>query len=299
MKIVVTGSSGQLGSYLVEHFSRENEVVGFDVLECPYPDIASLTARADVVDHPALGELIRDADWIIHAAAQVSVERSIDDPLFDARNNVLGTVNLLWNAFKNDAQKFMYISSAAVFGNPIRVPIDENHPTDPMSPYGASKLCSEKYVRAFSVAYGMSAVIVRPFNIYSPRADPDSPYSGVISKFVHRAKNGEALVIEGDGSQTRDFVHVSDVVRMVDMAVKKSASIGGIFNCGTGVGHSISELAEQVISLSGGDSKVEHAPPRMGDIRHSRADIRLAERLLGYFPKKNLSDGLKELLFSD
>ena len=252
-----------------------------------------------MVDHPALGELIRDADWIIHTAAQVSVERSVTDPIFDARNNVLGTVSLLWNAFKFDAQKFLYISSAAIFGDPIRVPIDESHPTDPMSPYGASKLCGEKYVRAFAVAYGISAVILRPFNIYSPRADPESPYSGVITKFVQRAKKREALVIEGDGSQTRDFVHVSDVVRMIDMAFKKSASIGGTFNCGTGIGHSISELAEQIISLSGGDIPVEHAPPRIGDIRHSRADISLAERLLGYFPKKDLSEGLKELLSSD
>lgn len=299
MKIVITGSSGQLGSYLVEHFSQKNEVIGLDVVECPYSGIAPMTVKADVVDSPALGEIVRDSDWIIHAAAQVSVERSIADPLFDARNNVLGTVNLLWNAFKEDAQKFLYISSAAVFGNPVRVPIDENHPTDPMSPYGASKLCGEKYVRSFAVAYGISAVIIRPFNIYSPRADPESPYSGVISKFVQRAKSGEPLIIDGDGSQTRDFIHVSDVVRMVDMAIKRSSSIGGTFNCGTGVGHSISNLAEQVISLSGSRSKLEHGPPRMGDIRHSRADIMLAERLLGYFPKKDLSDGLKELLSSE
>jgi len=299
MKIVITGSSGQLGSYLVEHFSGDNEVVGLDIRECPYPEIAPLTTMADVVDHAALGELIRGADWVIHTAAQVSVERSVADPLYDARNNVLGTVNLLWNAFKYDVQKFMYISSAAVFGNPVRVPIDENHPTDPMSPYGASKLCGEKYVRSFSIAYGMSSVIIRPFNIYSPRADPDSPYSGVITRFIQRAKNGEPLVIEGDGSQTRDFVHVSDVVRMVEMGIKKSASIGGTFNCGTGIGSSISELADRIISLSGGDVPVEYAPPRMGDIRHSRADIGLAERLLGYFPKKDLSEGLKELLSSE
>jgi UDP-glucose 4-epimerase len=297
MKIIVTGSSGQVGSCLVEHFSKEHEVIGLDNRPCPFPAAAELSKEIDIAKTKDLGAYFKDADWIIHTAAQVSVEWSLKDPIFDAENNVVGTVNVLWNAFTGEARNFLYISSAAVYGNPVKVPLPEEHPTNPMSPYGASKLCGEKYALAFAAAYGLGATIVRPFNIYSSRADPKSPYSGVITKFVKWAREGKPLLIEGDGKQTRDFVHIADVVRFVDLVVKKpKASIGRTFNCGTGKRSTILELADAIRVLSGGEARIKHVDPRIGDIRHSCADIASAEKTLGYSPKIPLNEGLKELM---
>jgi len=297
MKIVVTGSSGQVGSYLVEHLSEDNEVVGLDNRKCPYPGAARHSELADVAKSRDLGRYLKNADWVVHCAAQVSVERSLKDPVFDAENNVLGTVNLLWNSFLHEARHFLYVSSAAIYGDPTRVPIGEDHPANPLSPYGVSKLCGEKYATAFASAYGLSVCAIRPFNIYSSRADPASPYSGVITKFIGRARAGEPLLIEGDGKQTRDFVHISDVMRMVDLIIKKrNVSIGRTFNCGTGKSSSITELAELVQSLSKKRIGIEHVAPRQGDIRHSCADISAAESLLGYMPKKQLQEGIRELM---
>jgi len=297
MKIIVTGSSGQVGSYLVEHFSKDHEVTGLDNRPCPFPAAAKFSKKIDIAKTRDLNAYLKNADWVIHTAAQVSVERSLKDPIFDAENNVIGTVNVLWNAFKSDASNLLYISSAAVYGNPVKVPLPEDHPTNPLSPYGASKLCGEKYTLAFAAAYGLCVTIVRPFNIYSSRADPASPYSGVITKFVRWAKEGKPLLIEGDGKQTRDFVHMDDVVRMADLVVKKpKASVGRTFNCGTGKRSTVLDLADAIRILSGGEAEIKHVDPRVGDIKHSCADITSAEEVLGYFPKVPLDKGLKEMM---
>jgi len=297
MKIVVTGSSGQVGSYLVEHFSKDHDVTGLDNRQCPYPDAAKFTKAVDIAKERDLSRFLKNADWVIHCAAQVSVERAMKDPLFDAENNVIGTVNLLWNSFRHEARNFLHVSSAAVYGDPIRVPLGEDHPTNPLSPYGISKLCGEKYVMAFATAYGLSVSVVRPFNIYSGRADPKSPYSGVVTKFISRAAEGKPLLIEGDGKQTRDFVHISDVVKLMSLIVKKpNMSLGRIFNCGTGKGSTILELAELVQSLSKKKVEIKHIAPRQGDIKQSRADISAARDLLGYAPGTELREGIGELM---
>jgi UDP-glucose 4-epimerase len=297
MKIVVTGSSGQVGSYIVEHFSKEHEVTGLDNRPCQFPEAAKHGEIADIAKEKDLSRFLKNADWVIHCAAQVSVERSMKDPLFDAENNVIGTVNLLWNSFLHEARNILYVSSAAVYGDPMRVPLGEDHPTNPLSPYGVSKLCGERYALAFAAAYGLSVCVVRPFNIYSSRADPNSPYSGVITKFISRAKEGIPLLIEGDGEQTRDFVHISDVVRMIALIVKKpNMSVGRIFNCGTGKANSILELAGIVQSLSKKKIDIKHVAPRPGDIRQSCADISAAQNLLGYCPGTELKEGIRQLM---
>ena len=297
MKMVVTGSSGQVGSYLVEHFAKEHEVTGIDNRPCPFPEAAKHTKSADIAKDKDLSRFLKNSDWVVHCAAQVSVEKSMKDPLFDAENNILGTVNLLWNSFLHEARNFLYVSSAAIYGEPIQVPLGEDHPTNPLSPYGVSKLCGEKYTMAFATAYGLSVCAVRPFNIYSSRADPQSPYSGVVTKFISRAKEGAPLLIEGDGNQTRDFIHIGDVVRMIDLIVKKpNVSVGRIFNCGTGKGSTVNELAELVQSLSERKVGIKHVAPRSGDIKHSHADVSSAQNLLGYAPKIALQAGIKELM---
>ena len=211
----------------------------------------------------------------------------------------MGTLNLLNAARNADIKRFVYFSSAAVYGDTVHLPVDENHPQDPMSPYGVSKLSGEKYALAFNKVYGLPTTAIRPFNVYSPRQDPSNPYSGVISKFIDNVSKGQPPVIFGDGTATRDFVSVHDVVDMVMLMLEKDEAVGKVFNCGTGKPTRIDELAQIVIDLYGNDRlKPELQPERPGDIKDSYADISLAKKVLGYEPKVSLKDGLQEIIDS-
>ncbi len=284
--ILITGSSGQLGSYLVESIP---DSLGLDIRRSKYTKIV-----ADIRDN--LDYLLENykINTIIHAAAQVSVVKSVEKPKQDADNNIIGTINLLDYARRYDVEHFIYISSAAVYGEPEYLPIDEEHPTNPKSPYGLSKLTGEKYSLLYGELYGLKVASIRPFNIFSPRQDPNSPYSGVISIFVHRAKEGLPLIIYGDGEQTRDFVNVQDVVQLVKIVMEKKAT--GIYNCGTGKETSINELANIIVELSGKDVEIVHSKPREGDIRRSYAEISRAKGI-GYVPRTNLKEDLKNYFF--
>jgi len=286
--ILVTGASGQIGSYVFESLADREEVIGVDLKECPIRDLRDFFVLGDLRDEKLAERLVRDADVIIHLAAQVSVERSWEDPVFDAENNLIATVNLLKYC---DGQKFIYISSAAVYGNPVYVPIDEEHPKNPMSPYGASKLAGEYYCKVYSEK--VDPVILRPFNVFSPRMDPNNPYSGVISKFISRAKQGLPPVIFGDGKQTRDFVHVRDVVEFVKIAMKRGKSCEA-YNVGTGKETSILGLAEMILEIANLDLKPVFSEPRKGDIRRSCANIEKAKGI-GFEPKTDLRRDLKEI----
>ena len=296
MKILVTGVSGQLGSYIAEALSKEHEIVGLDLRKPVFPVGKARFVMGDIGDYRLAMDLCRGSDVVIHTAAQVSVDRSISDPVFDAKENILGTVNMLEAATKSMVGQFIYISSAAIYGTPQNIPVDESHPTRPLSPYGVSKLAGENYAFAFGETYGLSVTSIRPFNIYSPRQDPNSPYSGVITRFVERVGEGKPPVIQGDGGQTRDFVSAADVVRMAELCLGQDRAKGQIFNCGTGKGTSIKELANIIIKLSGKKLDPEMAPARKGDIRDSVADISRARKLLGYKPTVTLKEGLAQLV---
>ncbi len=292
MKILVTGSAGQLGSYLVDALAAEHQVTGLDVKDTRWPAKAAEQVKGDIGDYRLAMKLCRGMDAVIHTAAQVSVDRSVSDPVLDARENILGTVNMLETATKSMVGQFIYISSAAIFGNPVNVPIPEDHPTRPLSPYGVSKLAGENYAFAFMETYGLGVTSIRPFNIYSPRQDPASPYSGVISRFVDCVKEGEKLTIFGDGLQTRDFIAAGDVVRMVELCLGNDEARGLAFNCGTGKATTVNELAALVAKLSGKKPEIEHTELRKGDIKHSVADISLARKVLRFKPATKLRDGL-------
>lgn len=296
MNILVTGAAGQLGSYLAQHLSGTHEVVGLDVRKGDNDLGKAEFVMGDIGDYRLALGLCREKDAVIHAAAQVSVDRSVSDPVFDARENIMGTINMLETATKAMAGQFIYISSAAIFGNPEQVPIGEDHPRSPLSPYGVSKLAGENYALAFRETYGLNVCSIRPFNIYSPRQDPDSPYSGVITRFVDRAREEKPLTVHGDGEQTRDFVSARDVVQMVERCLDNPKASGQCFNCGTGVPTTINELAGHIIELSGKTLRIEHVGSRKGDIRHSCADISKASTLLGYAPTIDLKNGLPELM---
>ena len=295
MRVLVTGSSGQLGSYVCESLLVGEDVVGIDLLPARVEGLS--VVEGDIRDPGIVRRALHGVDAVVHCAAQVSVERSTEDPFSDMEVNVRGTLNLLHESIDAGVRRFVYISSAAVLGNPQRVPIDESHPTEPMSNYGASKLAGERYSVAYAHSRGLESVVVRPFNFYSSRADPDSPYSGVITKFISRVRAGKPPVIEGDGLQTRDFIHARDVARFVTTVLVHPGDLRGeVFNCGSGTATSVLDLARTVISLGGKDMEPEFVAPRKGDIRHSLADMGKARSVLGYEVAVPLRDGLAEMM---
>ncbi|UCE45047.1 MAG: NAD-dependent epimerase/dehydratase family protein [Methanobacteriota archaeon] len=294
MKVLVTGSSGQLGSYVCERLRDRHDVRGLDLKE---PTIAGMEAIVgDIRKREDVRGAVAGADVVVHCAAQVSVERSMIDPIGDAETNILGTINMLHESAEADVARFVYVSSAAVLGNPKYVPLDELHSTEPTSNYGASKLAGERFALAYGHSHDVEVVAVRPFNFYSPRADPSSPYSGVITRFTERVKKGRAPIIEGDGKQTRDFIHASDVAAFIDIVAEKAGISGEVLNCGSGVSTSVLELAKLVIRLKRLDLEPEYAPPRKGDIRDSLADMTKSTRILGFSTATTLEKGLSEML---
>ncbi len=301
-RILITGGMGQVGSYVCDALagtgSRVTIIDNFSS-SLSHRSPGAEIVRGDIRDRDVARRLVKDADVVIHCAAQIYVSRSIEDPAFDADNNIMGTLNLLDGARDSDLERFVYFSSAAVYGDTAHPPVGEDCPQNPMSPYGVSKLSGEKYAMAFHRACGIPTTALRPFNIYSPRQDPSNPYSGVISKFIDRIARGQRPVIFGDGSATRDFVSVHDVVDMVMLMIDSDSSVGKVFNCGTGVPRRIDSLARMVAGFYGrADLEPELQPARAGDILHSYADISRAGNVLGFRPKVSLEDGVKEIVES-
>ena len=297
MKILLTGGLGQVGSYLAERFSESDEVTILDNFSNSLKDPKSLInvniIKGDIRDKREVNELAGKADTIIHTAAQISVKKSMEDPVFDAENNINGTLNLLEAARRSDIGRFIYISSAAVYGKPVSLPINEEHPTKPLSPYGLSKLTGERYAMLYHSLYGLPVVCLRPFNIFSPRQRSDSPYSGVITKFIEKVRRDKNPVIFGDGEQTRDFVYIEDIVEAIFNTMENKKAVGEVFNIGTGNQTRIKELAETIIEVCDKKLVPEFAPGLKGDIRESYADIAKAKKMLGYRPKYSLEQGLE------
>lgn len=291
MRVFVTGASGQLGSFLLDQLADRHDVLGVDLVPPRFEAHRDMVERADVTDRAKMERLVAGSDVVVHCAAQISVDWSNSNPLSDMDVNLGGTASVLEAARRAKARRFIFVSSAATYGDPVAVPIREDHPQNPLSFYGTSKLCSEKYVREYSQLYGIEHAIVRPFNFYSNRADPSSSYSGVITKFVGWAKRGESLIIEGDGDQTRDFIHASDVARMVIRLVESNVT-NTTFNCGSGRETSILKLAEVVVGVSGGRSRIEHVPARRGDIKRSVADVSIAREQICFETRMGLEAGI-------
>jgi len=292
VRIVVTGGSGQLGSFVIEEIVSRHDVVSVDLLP-PTIEVGQVHFQGDIRDRDAMLEACKEADAVIHLAAQVSVVRSTEDPVMDLDVNVGGTLNMLTAALERDVPLFVHISTAAVYGDPVALPIDEDHPTSPKSFYGTSKLSGEHYVRAFKESFDLDHIILRPFNMYSPRADPSSPYSGVITRFVENARNGLPLRVDGDGEQTRDFIHARDVATMISRCLDTSVRNVTI-NGASGHGTSVNQIVEAVISASPRQVTVEHGPPRIGDIRHSVGDDSRARELLDFLPSIDLDRGIAD-----
>ena len=246
----------------------------------------------------ALAPITREhgpVERIVHLAAQVSVVHSVANPLVDMSVNYGGTLHVLEYARATGVKKVVFASSAAVYGDVETMPVGEDTPTKPLSPYGIDKLASEHALDYYAAVHGVASTALRFFNVYGPRQDPSSPYSGVISIFSDRAKAGKPLTIFGDGGQTRDFVYVADVVRAITSALGDGNS-RLVANVGTGGEISVLELARTIVELCGGKSTIEHAPARSGEIIKSRARVELLRDRLGVVAATALETGLRATL---
>jgi UDP-glucose 4-epimerase len=284
VRIAVTGSGGQIGSKLIASFTGADEVQGFDL------HASARSTALDVAASEAIA-VLKGYDVIYHLAAAISVPESVENPSLYVRANVLGTVNVL-EAARRGAGRVVFVSTAAVYGEPQSVPIPESHPTHPTSPYGLTKLAGEEFARLFGQLYGLDVSVVRPFNVYSEDLKPDNPYAGVIAIFLRAAAARRPLTVHGDGGQTRDFVHVSDVVQLLRLLGDRRGT-GQVYNCGTGIGTSVLELARMVRDRFGPTVEIVHGPSRVGDIRHGVADISRA-RAIGYRPRVRLAEWIGE-----
>ncbi len=294
--VLITGGLGQVGYYVYLRLRDKYQIVIIDNKSNPKVDTPEdvLFFEEDIQNLTKIENLPK-LDYIIHCAAQISSEKSVLNPIQDANINILGTLNLLELARGCKLKKFIHISSAATYGDPQFTPITEDHPKNPRSPYGVSKLTAEKYVQQYSSLYDLDTTVILPFNIYSPLQNEDDPYAGVIYKFIKRIKEGKSPLIEGDGLQTRDFMHAEDVAIAIELALNSQKSKGKVFNIGTGEVVTIKRLAEILISIGNQDLQIEHVDPRIGDIKESCASIELAKEILDFHPTIKLEEGLKDL----
>jgi len=305
MNILVTGGAGFIGRHLVKSLLKSGyKVTIFDNFSnSSEKQIASLVddglnvISGDITDYESLLNSLSGNDLVIHLAAQISVQKSIDDPEFTNKVNVQGTVNLLNACVKKNIKKIIFVSSAAVYGIPDELPIFEKSQTKPISPYGESKLAMEKSLEEFSQSNDLNCIILRLFNVYGEGQSIE--YAGVITKFMEKIQSDKSLIIFGDGNNTRDFVSIDDVVNFFHLAIKKlDDKKASIYNIATGKPISINELANLMITISGKKLEIEHSKPLEGDIKHSQASISSAQSEIGYSPKVSLREGLEQLLKS-
>ncbi len=296
-KYAITGGAGFIGSNLAQTLADGDEVVVVDDLSAGRREnLAGLDielVEGSILDLDLLKEAFEGCDCVFHQAAIASVQRSVEDPISTSRVGVEGTLNVLVAARDAGAERVVFASSAAVYGDSPLLPKREDMRPEPKSPYAASKLAGEGYCIAFNEVYGMRNVVLRYFNVYGPRQDPNSEYAAVIPKFVSAYLAGDAPVIFGDGVQTRDFVYVKDVVRANILASEGSCS--GVYNIASGTRTSLNELSGLVKKITGSELEPVYSEARAGDIRDSVADISLAENL-GYSPKYTMEEGLREAI---
>ncbi|TDT52010.1 SDR family oxidoreductase [Fonticella tunisiensis] len=297
MKVLVTGGAGFIGSNIVDRLIELNhDVAVVDNLSTGRRENLNPGAEfynVDIVNKEDLTRVFEafKPEICIHHAAQIDVQRSIKEPDYDADVNIVGTINVLNACRLSGARKIIYASSAAVYGEPEYLPLDENHKVEPISYYGVSKHTPEHYIKIFSQLYGLRYTILRYSNVYGIRQDPMGE-GGVIAIFLNKLVKGEVPTIFGDGEQTRDFIYVKDVVEANIAALTRGD--GYILNISTNTCISINDLVKKMIEASGRELKPNYGPARKGDIIHSYMDNRRAAEVLGWEPRYGLVEGLRE-----
>ena len=299
---MVTGGAGFIGSHLVRALLDEGyDVRVFDNFSTgKRANLEEVADRIDLIegdirDVHTVERAVGGVDLVFHQAALPSVPRSVKDPIASNEVNVSGTLNVLVASRDAGVKRVVYASSSSVYGANPELPKHESMSADPVSPYAVSKLTAESYCRVFHRIYGLETVSLRYFNVFGPRQDPNSPYSGVIPKFVSWLNQGEPPRIEGDGEQTRDFTYVENVVRANLLASRACEVAGEVFNIACNARVSINELAGKLARLVCPEAAIEpiHVNPRPGDVRHSLASIEKAKRLLDYEPLAGFDEGLE------
>jgi nucleoside-diphosphate-sugar epimerase len=299
---LVTGGAGFIGSHLAEELVRRgHQVRVLDNLSTGkrrnLEHIAGVDlVEGDVADPDACARAVRGVEFVLHQAAIPSVPRSVKDPVTSNRANIDGSLNVLVAARDAGVRRVVYAGSSSAYGDTPTLPKREDMPTGPLSPYALQKLVAEQYCQMFTRLYGLETVTIRYFNVFGPRQDPGSPYSGVISLFSTALLEGRQPTIYGDGEQTRDFTYVANVVDGVLKACEAPRASGEVINVATGGRISLNELFEVMRKLVGADVRPNYGEARAGDVRDSQADITKARELLGYEPIVSFEDGLRQTI---
>ena len=302
MKALVTGGAGFIGSHIVDRLLAEgHEVTVLDDFSTGHRGNLADNARLNIVegdvrDFDTVNDCAQDVDWVFHKAAIASVPKTVNDPVGSSAVNYQGTLHVLESARRNKASRVVFASSAAVYGDEPSLPKEETMLPVTLSPYAVDKLASEYACSMYSRLYGLNAVSLRYFNVYGPRQDPSSPYSGVISIFTDKLKQASTPVIYGDGEQTRDFVFVSDVVEANMQAVHQDAAVGQAINIATGTKISLNELLQTLCAIEQVEFSADYQQPREGDIKASYANVGKAHALLDWRSNITLEQGLRALM---
>ena len=309
-KVCVTGAAGFIGGHIAETLlGQGHEVTGLDDFSSGKRDNAALLAKhpgfklieGSIADPAAVAQAVAGAKWVFHLAAIPSVPVSMQEPERTNAVNVGGSVNVLEAARKTGSERVVLACSCAAYGDAPEQPKHEGMLPVPISPYAAQKIACELYAQTYVKAFGLPCVALRFFNVYGPRQDPKSEYAAAVPRFVTRLLSGQKPIVFGDGLQTRDFVHVSDVVRANLLAATSEGAVGQVINVASGRSVSLIELIETIKTAIGPKAahlEIEHQAPRAGDLRESSADISRARSLLGYEPRMRLEDGLKTVIES-
>jgi nucleoside-diphosphate-sugar epimerase len=296
---LVTGGAGFIGSHLSEELLRRGErlrvvdslITGKRKNLAHLPKVEFL--EGDLGDFAVARAAVEGVDYVLHQAAIPSVPRSVEDPIASNRANIDATLNVLVAAREARVKRVVYAGSSSAYGNTPTLPKREDMAANPLSPYALQKLVGEQYMQMFTSLYGLETVTIRYFNVFGPRQDPSSPYSGVISVFAKALLENTAPTIYGNGEQTRDFTYVANVVDGVLRAVSAPAASGQVLNVATGSRISLNKLFDVMRDLTGSRVNVSYGPPRAGDVKDSQADITRARTVLGYQPSISFEEGLR------
>ncbi len=299
-RYLITGGAGFIGSNLAEalvnqgHFVRVLDNFSTGKKE----NIAGIMDKIELINGDVrylntVTEAMKDIDYVLHQAALPSVPRSIETPIESSDVNINGTLNILYAAKESGVKRVVYAASSSAYGDTPTLPKVESMKVDPLSPYAVNKLAGEQYCKVFYGVYGLETVALRYFNIFGRRQDPTSFYSAVIPKFIKMFLNEQAPVINGDGSISRDFTYIDNVISANLLACKAPKAPGHVFNIACGQRIDLNELASELQMLTGSKVQARHGEERLGDIKHSLADINLAKELLGYEVKVHVKEGLR------